>query len=264
VLLISDLHLEARRPDITDALLNFLRHKAPAASQLYILGDLFEAWIGDDAPDPMADRVATALRELADSGTNIHLMHGNRDFLLGDDFAERCGARLIEEPWLLEIAGKRLALLHGDILCTRDTAYQEFRRLVRDPAWQQEFLDKPLSERQEFARQARQQSRQATTTSAAEIMDVTGSAVASLFEDLDADVVIHGHTHRPAIHDLPGDDGKAVRRRRRRVVLGDWDKSGWYGEISDSGNVTLTEFPLAVHWQEKSGQKKSGQAKPST
>jgi UDP-2,3-diacylglucosamine hydrolase len=236
LLLISDLHLEAGRPDISDALVGFLRHKAVSAPRLYILGDLFEVWLGDDTSDPLAERVAAEFRRLTSQGVELFIMHGNRDFLLGADYASRCGASLLTEPAVLTVGNRRIALLHGDVLCTRDTEYLQFRKLVRDPAWQQQFLAQPLAQRQAFARQARQQSQQTTSSTAAEIMDVTPAAVTDLFQALKVDVIIHGHTHRPAVHDCGP--------QSQRVVLGDWDKVGWYGEIGPQGDVSLHQFPL--------------------
>ncbi len=244
MLLISDLHLVDHRPDITAALIGFLRNKAHTCPRLYILGDLFDVWIGDDAPNPLADEIAVELRKLADRGTEIYLMHGNRDFLIGAEYADRCNAALLEEPQLLSVAGKRIALLHGDILCTRDTDYQKFRNLVRNPDWQREFLAQPLAQRQAFARQARQQSREATTGNAAEIMDATEGAVARMLTDLRADTLIHGHTHRPAVHELLLEQPGGRPEQRHRVVLGDWDRSGWYAQIDSQGQVTLHSFPL--------------------
>jgi len=244
LLLISDLHLQDSRPDITRTLMEFLHRQAADCTRLYILGDLFEVWIGDDAPNPLADQVAAALLTLGEAGTEIYLMHGNRDFLMGQDFAARCGVSLVEEPLLLTVGEQRIALLHGDVLCTDDTAYLRFREMVRNPDWQREFLSRPLAEREEFARQARDQSRQASLENTPEIMDVTDTAVTSLMQELQVDTLIHGHTHRPAVHDLilSADEGS---RRRQRVVLGDWDRHGWYGEIDERGDVSLHRFPLA-------------------
>jgi UDP-2,3-diacylglucosamine hydrolase len=244
VLLISDLHLEDKRPDITASLFDFLCTTATDAASLYILGDLFEAWIGDDAPDALADRVAEVLLALSSRGVQIFLMHGNRDFLLGQDYATRCGARLVVEPVLIEVATSRIALLHGDVLCTDDTAYQAFRRQVRDPAWQRAFLSRPLPERQAFARQAREQSRLATAGQMSEIMDVTEQAVSELCRQLQLDTLIHGHTHRPAVHRVASSPAD-LDRPRQRVVLGDWDKQGWFARIDQRGAVTLHSFPLS-------------------
>ncbi|MBT8146595.1 MAG: UDP-2,3-diacylglucosamine diphosphatase [Gammaproteobacteria bacterium] len=244
--LISDLHLDLTRPDITEALFWFLRHLAPESSHLYILGDLFEAWVGDDVPHPLADQVAAELNKLTLKGTEVTLMHGNRDFLIGEDFAARCGASLLEEPVILDIANRKIALLHGDILCTRDTEYLKFRHMVRNPEWQREFLAMTVEQRLEFARQAREQSRQATSKASTEIMDVTDTAVSDMFQRLEIDTMIHGHTHRPAVHNLAIDNAATDAKTRQRVVLGDWDRYGWYGEIDQQGNVTLHKFDLSA------------------
>ena len=244
MLLISDLHLDPSRPDIAEALDWFLREKAPASTRLYILGDLFEVWLGDDAPEPLADQVAAQLSRVAEQGVAIYLMHGNRDFLMGEDFARRCGAELVTEPLILTVAGKRIGLLHGDVLCTRDTEYLKFRDLVRNPLWQATFLAQPLEQRQEFARQARAQSKQTTANTAAEIMDVTPEAVTDLFRQLDIDTMIHGHTHRPAVHEVRSNDPGSDRITGQRVVLGDWDRQGWFGQIDNTGTVTLHNFPI--------------------
>jgi UDP-2,3-diacylglucosamine hydrolase len=245
LLLISDLHLHHSRPDITSALGWFLRTIAPDSEHLYILGDLFEAWIGDDAADPLGDLVAADLRQLSDQGTAIYLMHGNRDFLIGEDFAARCGATLVDEPLVMEVGGRKFALLHGDVLCTRDTEYLEFRRMVRNPDWQNAFLAQSVAQRQQFAAQAREQSKQATASASSEIMDVTEAAVTEMFQRLQIDTMIHGHTHRPAEHDLviegAADSGRPLKRR---IVLGDWDRYGWYGRVDEHGNTVLQQFNL--------------------
>lgn len=239
-LLISDLHLEAQRPDITAALLDFLARTAPGCDRLFILGDLFDAWLGDDDPSPLADEVAAALSVLAEGGSDIFIMHGNRDFLLGADYCRRCGAELIDEPYSLPSPAGPVLLLHGDQLCTDDHDYMRFRETVRAPAWQDEFLARPLAERQEFARQAREQSKAATADKPEEIMDVNQQAVVALLEQTGHQIMIHGHTHRPATHELTLTDGSSAQR----IVLGDWDKLLWYGEINDGG-IRLHSRPLA-------------------
>jgi len=244
VLLISDLHLDQSRPDITEGLTWFLKQIATKTQQLYILGDLFEVWIGDDAPNPLADLVADELRKLADRGTELYLLHGNRDFLIGEGFAARCGAMLVEEPVLLNIAGRKLALLHGDILCTRDTEYLKFRQMVRNSDWQTTFLSQTVEQRQEFARQAREQSKKATSSASTEIMDVTEDAVNAMFQQLQIDTMVHGHTHRPAIHDIAIEDSATTDTPRQRMVLGDWDRFGWYGQIDQQGEISLHKFDL--------------------
>ena len=238
-LFISDLHLETARPDITRTLLQFLLDNRGKCTDLFILGDLFEVWIGDDDPAPLAETVANALHQFSAAGSKVYLMHGNRDFLLGADFANRCGADLIDEPYLLAIGSSPVLLLHGDILCSDDADYQQFRVLVRAPAWQQEFLARPLAERREFADQARQQSRSATANKAMDIMDVNQQAVKELLQNKGELRLLHGHTHRPAIHQLELETGEQATR----IVLGSWEKQAWYASSDDSG-IQLHHFPL--------------------
>lgn len=230
-LFISDLHLEAERPDITQAFLAFIENIAPNAEALYILGDFFNVWIGDDKSSELTQVVSSSLKQLADSGTYLYLMHGNRDFLLGQEFADSCGAKLIFEPYTLEVYGKSHLLLHGDSLCTLDTAYMQFRSMVRSPAWQQDFLSKPLSERQAFADQARAQSKSMSSNKPEDIMDVTPNEVLKVMSENKVNSLIHGHTHRPAIHNFALNDGSTAKR----TVLADWEKGASYIELNDSG-----------------------------
>ena len=216
-LFISDLHLDEARPQIVDLFARFLADEARQADALYILGDLFESWIGDDDNAPLATRVANALRALRDRGVPIYFLHGNRDFLLGTDYAARAGIELLADPAIVELDGERTLLMHGDTLCTDDIEYQKFRNLVRNPAWQAQFLAKPLAERRAFAAQAREESRKQTAMKAAEIMDVNQAAVESTMHEYGVHRLIHGHTHRPAAHRFEL-DGRAAER----IVLGDW------------------------------------------
>jgi UDP-2,3-diacylglucosamine hydrolase len=236
ILLISDLHLSPERPDLTRAFFAFLETRASQAGALYILGDFFNVWIGDDDDAPLCTDVARALKQLSDSGTSVYLMHGNRDFLMGDAWAKACGAILIHEPYLLEQGGARFLLAHGDALCTRDTDYMAFRSMVRAPAWQQGFLARPLPERRAFADQARARSKTMSSNKPDDIMDVTPSEVERMLAGTDVTTLIHGHTHRPAVHELP--DG------RTRIVLGDWDTEGWYVSI-ENGVPELLHFAIA-------------------
>ncbi len=217
---VSDLHLCESRPHTTRAFLDFLEAIAPQADRLFILGDLFEYWIGDDDDRPLARTIAAALANLP---ADTRFMAGNRDFLLGEDYATLAGMRLLAEPAVLSVGGRRLLLLHGDTLCTDDLAYQAFRRQVRDPAWQRAFLRQPLGERRAFAARARAQSRQATAAKQEAIMDVNPGAVEAAFSDAQADVLIHGHTHRPASH-----AHRIGGHERRRHVLADWDGHARY------------------------------------
>lgn len=221
--IISDLHLCAQRPAITQAFLHWLATEVTSAEKLYILGDFFEAWVGDDVLQDAQHGaeflpVVHALRTLADHGVKLYFMHGNRDFLIGEDFAQACGLQLLSDPVLIESADQRILLSHGDALCTDDTAYQQFRSQVRQPAWQQAFLAKPLAERIAFAEHARSQSAQNKAAQSIGIMDVNTEAVAVLIREYDyPEVLLHGHTHRPAIHAITVDGHHC-----ERWVLGDW------------------------------------------
>ncbi len=239
-LFISDLHLQANRPDLTAALIEFLAKNRGQADALYILGDLFELWVGDDLNSALADSVSTHLREFAAAGANVFLMHGNRDFLMGSVFAARCNATLIQEPYHLDTPHGPICLLHGDVLCTDDIEYQQFRTLVRSPKWQQEFLSKPLEQRLAFADQARAQSRESTAAKSNAIMDVNENAVREFMAANNTSIILHGHTHRPAVHQLSPADSAAMSQR---IVLGDWDKSGWYVEISSTA-IALENFAI--------------------
>ena len=215
-LFISDLHLDEARPHILDEFARLLR-EARGAEALYILGDLFESWIGDDDDSALAARVAVDLRALSESGVRVSFMHGNRDFLLGEEYAQRAGMRVLPDPTVVELQGERVLLMHGDTLCTDDVAYQKFRSLVRNPEWQRAFLAKPLQERRAFAAAARAESRRQTAGKDAEIMDVNQQAVESALRAHGVRRMIHGHTHRPATHRFELDGGTA-----QRIVLGDW------------------------------------------
>ncbi|MEQ8953403.1 MAG: UDP-2,3-diacylglucosamine diphosphatase [Gammaproteobacteria bacterium] len=243
VLLISDLHLDPARQDITGTLFAFLEQWQGCCAALYILGDLFEVWIGDDAPSILADEVAQSLRKFSESGPELFLMHGNRDFLLGDAFATRCGATLVHEPYELRVGQASYLLLHGDVLCTDDVDYQDFRRQVRNPAWQQGFLAKSVEEREAFARSAREQSARATASKHMEIMDVNQQAVEELIRQSGQTHIIHGHTHRPAQHSIQLRQPVDGQDHATRTVLGDWDSQAWYVAI-DENELVLQHLPL--------------------
>jgi UDP-2,3-diacylglucosamine hydrolase len=230
-LLISDLHLDPERLDITEAFLSFLSNTAIEAEALYILGDFFNVWIGDDNVSELNQLIASSLNQLANTRTRIYLMHGNRDFLLGEKFARACHASLISEPYLLECYGNRHLLMHGDSLCTRDEDYIQFRNMVRDTHWQEKFLAQTLEQRQTFANQARAQSKAMSSNKAEDIMDVTPAEVVNVMEDSAVLSLIHGHTHRPAVHSLQLSDNT----KGQRAVLGDWDKGISYIKLSNSG-----------------------------
>jgi len=231
-LFIADLHLDPARPAITDLFLDFLATEARAASALYILGDLFEAWIGDDDDAPHHRPVVAALRDLSTQDTAVHVAHGNRDFLLGAGFAAASGAQLLGEQTVIDLFGTPTLLMHGDTLCTDDTAYLAFRAQVRDPDWQHEFLATPLAERRQIAQGLRERSAASTRDKPAEIMDVNAAAVAQTMRAAGVHQLIHGHTHRPAIHEFELDGEPA-----RRIVLGDWYTQGSVLRCSAEGCV---------------------------
>jgi UDP-2,3-diacylglucosamine hydrolase len=242
-LFISDLHLDADNPAITATLLDFLESGTSDCKALYILGDLFEAWVGDDDTSALHTTIAQALQRLSSTGVAIHIMHGNRDFLLGPDYARRCGATLINEPALIDCHGYRLVLLHGDSLCTRDMEYMKFRQMVRSSRWRQEFLDKSLVERHMIAQQARRQSSEANSNKASDIMDVTHQEVINLLQELQVNFMVHGHTHRPAVHTIRLQEPINGHSEAQRLVLGSWDQKGWVLEVSNEG-FNLRHFPL--------------------
>ncbi|ROU05204.1 UDP-2,3-diacylglucosamine diphosphatase [Lysobacter enzymogenes] len=225
-LFISDLHLDAERPQITELFGRFVRDEARGAEALYILGDLFEAWVGDDDPAETGAFVAAELKAVADSGVAVFFIRGNRDFLLGRDYADRAGMRILPDPAVIVLYGRPVLIGHGDLLCTDDVAYQQFRAQTRHPRWQAQFLAQPLAARLAFAQQARAASKahQAGLKDAGRmetITDVAPATVEETFVRYGVDTMIHGHTHRPAIHDLD-----AGGRARKRVVLGDWYEQG--------------------------------------
>jgi UDP-2,3-diacylglucosamine hydrolase len=221
-LLISDLHLDPERPAITELFGRFIDDEAMRADALYILGDLFEAWVGDDDPSEAGAYVADRLRGLADAGVPVRFMRGNRDFLLGDAYARRAGIEILNDPAVIPLYGKPVLLMHGDTLCSDDVAYQQFRAQTRDPEWQRQFLAQPLEARLTFARQARAASQAHQSGLKAQgamdaITDVSQATVDATFTRFGVDTIIHGHTHRPAVHEHAG--GK-------RIVLGDWYEQG--------------------------------------
>lgn len=216
-LFISDLHLDDRRAQTTDLLLRFLDTEASSADALYILGDLFEYWLGDDVPPECATRVAVALAELTNRGIPCYFMHGNRDFLLRETYAQQAGMTLLPEEHIADLYGERVLLMHGDSLCTDDIPYQQFRTLVRNPEWQSDFLSKTPQQRLAIAMQARDASAAHKDNVDMQIMDVNPDQVIAAFERHGVQRMIHGHTHRPATHDLNA-NGKPAQR----IVLGDW------------------------------------------
>jgi UDP-2,3-diacylglucosamine hydrolase len=236
-LFVSDVHLDAAAPQATDQFLEFLRTEAAGAEALYILGDLFEAWVGDDDQEPANERVCSALRALTDGGVACFALHGNRDFLLGRGFSARTGCRLLNDPVIAQFNGERVLLTHGDALCTDDHSYQELRTSVREPAWQRRFLALPRATRELLANEARAGSRRHTSRTVPTIMDVNPAAVAAAFRAAQVRRIIHGHTHRPGVHDGQV-DGEAVQR----IVLGAWYEQGSYLRY-ESGSYQLRVLP---------------------
>ena len=247
-LFISDLHLCAARPAITELFLDLLRNRASHAEALYILGDLFEYWIGDEATQQDEFHlIIQGLRAFTNAGVPVFVMRGNRDFLMGERFEKETGCRLIPDPTLIDLYGKTVLLMHGDTLCTDDTEYMNFRALVRNEKWQKEFLSRNLEERDAIFRSFREISKAATAQKKPEIMDVNQQAVESVMRSHGIHDLIHGHTHRPAEH-IFNLDGRRARRR----VLGDWYEQGSVLRCDENGWV-LTALPLVADRKQKAG-----------
>ncbi len=238
-LFISDLHLHESRPAVTDCFTRFLASAASTTEALYILGDLFEVWIGDDDPDPHHRRVIEALRAFTAAGPDCYIARGNRDVIVGRRFCTETGSRLLDETTVIDVYGTPVLISHGDELCTDDIAYQRFRRRARSPTWRAIFLALPLSVRRYFARQLRRRSRADTALKPADITDVSPEAVEQAFIEYRVATMIHGHTHRPGIHQL-----EIFRQTRTRIVLGDWYTSGSVLRWDQTG-YRLEPLPLA-------------------
>lgn len=238
-LFVSDVHLDPSAPQAQRQFLEFLHALviSPTARALYILGDLFESWVGDDDVGGDRAEVLAALRALTESGIACFLLHGNRDFLIGQDFCLQTGCQLLPDPVIAEIAGERVLLTHGDALCIDDHPYQELRSIVRAPVWQRRFLSLPLSDRQQLADGVRAGSRAHTARTIPKIMDVNPAAVTAAFKSTGVRRIIHGHTHRPAIHDALV-EGQPVQR----IVLGAWYEQGSYLECA-GGRYELRTLP---------------------
>lgn len=230
---ISDLHLDASRPHVTAALAAFLDRIA-GCDALYILGDLFESWVGDDDDAPLALEIQAMLRQFTDRGPDLYLLHGNRDFLIRSHFAANAGATLLDDPTTVDLYGTPTLLLHGDSLCTADTDYQAYRTQVRDTQWQARMMARPLEERRALAGQLRQASHEAVSNKAEDITDVTPETVTAVAATHGVDRMIHGHTHRPARH---------AESFGERWVLGDWDAQGWSLEATPT-QLSLKPFPI--------------------
>ncbi|PHR84314.1 MAG: UDP-2,3-diacylglucosamine diphosphatase [Colwellia sp.] len=235
---IADLHLAQNRPDITACFLRFLKDDAIQAQHLYILGDLFEAWIGDDDDSEFLTTIAEALTTLSALGTTIYYIHGNRDFLLGQRFAKKSAMILLPEIDLIDLYGKSVVIMHGDTLCTRDIGYQKFRKKSRSWWWQAIIKSLPLFVRKKIASDYRKKSAAATAIKSQDIMDVTPSEVVKCLEHYQSQLLIHGHTHRPAVHELTANTKEA-----KRVVLGDWYEQGAWLKVTPT-SMQLMNQPL--------------------
>lgn len=236
ILFISDLHLDTSRPKIAEAFFHFLQNDAAKAEALYILGDLFELWVGDDDDDPFVQTVQQHIAGLHTT-TSVYFMRGNRDFLIGEQFADNAKAILLDDPTCLNIGEQQVLLMHGDSLCTKDEAYQAFRAQSRSQEWRDMVLSKSLDERRELGRQLRQQSKTMSSRKASDIMDVTDNAVIETLKSYQASLLIHGHTHRPDRHHLQFGGTSA-----ERIVLGDWDTQAWC--LRFDGSWSLDSWPI--------------------
>ena len=216
---ISDLHLERIESSITNIFTEFLDDLNQNDS-LYILGDLFESWIGDDNVTELSQYISDRLLSLSERNISVAIMHGNRDFLIGEDFCKASSIELINDPRIIEIDTKKVLLTHGDELCTDDKEYQAFRSVVRNPLWQKDFLNFPISKREKIAGEAKDASKDSKENKEMEIMDVNTDAVLKAFNDHPVQIMIHGHTHRPNIHKISNEE-----RKLTRYVLGDWSKN---------------------------------------
>ncbi|MDO7085322.1 UDP-2,3-diacylglucosamine diphosphatase [Pseudocolwellia sp. AS88] len=231
---IADLHLAENRPDITACFLAFMKNDAIKAEKLYILGDLFEVWFGDDYKTELTEAVINAVKTLNSSGTKVYFIHGNRDFLLGNHYAKQANMILLPEKQLIDLYDEKVLLMHGDTLCTRDVDYQKFRKKSRSWWWQGFMKSLPLWLRKRIADNYRAKSKQAQQTKSLDIMDVTESEVVKDLEEYNCQLMIHGHTHRPNIHNLTANNGPA-----QRIVLGDWYEQGAWLKVTPTEKTLL-------------------------
>lgn len=244
VYFISDLHLEEGRPALTQGFIHFMHTliNNQDAERLYILGDFFEIWIGDDFTSPFVEQITATLRQVADAGTDVFFMHGNRDFLVGETFCQQSHITLLPDPSIITLGEQNILLMHGDSLCTDDVGYMNMRQLFRNPAWQVDILSKSLEERLAFARQVRNESQSDQQMKSADIMDVNQQEVDREMSEHNISLFIHGHTHRPDVHRWIHNNDE-----RTRYVLGDWsDTTGWMIKWEDNSGLELTDFSLTV------------------
>ena len=231
---ISDIHLSEDTPHLTNAFKTFLNESKQKCTHLFILGDLFEIWIGDDDENAFIEEIKKTLIDFTTNGPETFFMHGNRDFLLGENFANEVGISILPDPYTLDINGLRVILSHGDFLCTDDVDYINFRNQVRSKDWQNDFLSKNIEERKQIAQSLRSDSKKATSDKSLEITDANLETVNKFIKEHNPDIFIHGHTHRPKIHQHDS---------TQRIVLGDWDNSGWYLLITEN-SLDLKEFNI--------------------
>lgn len=236
LMFVSDLHLDPTRPDVSRAFIKLLQEKAIHCEALYLLGDIFEAWIGDDFIHPQLLPVIDALQALSATHCSLFFQHGNRDFLVGTSFCQRIGAQLIDEAKVVQLPTGQALIMHGDQLCLDDTEYLAFRAQVRHPQWQAHFLAQSIEQRLQIARDLREASAKRGAEKSTSITDVTQSAVIDALHEAQLELLIHGHTHRPAIHEL-----SAISPSARRIVLGDWEDSLWYLQCDESGNHLIEQ-----------------------
>ncbi|MFT6791006.1 MAG: UDP-2,3-diacylglucosamine hydrolase [Cellvibrionaceae bacterium] len=238
-LFISDLHLSPERPNIFQAFFDFLEHQTRHSQRLYILGDLFDAWVGDDDDTPKFLQTASAIQRCVENGTEVFFMRGNRDFLLGEKYAGYANFTLLEDPAIIELPQGPALLMHGDTLCREDTDYLAFRKMVRDPHWQQNTLAMPLDERRALADNLRSSSQSMNSLKAEDIMDVSWEEVRRVMSSHKVRRLIHGHTHRPGRHHFT-----LANQPAERIVLGDWHSRGWYLQVDEQG-LELRDFDIA-------------------
>ena len=227
--IISDLHLCEERPDLTALFEHYMAEIAPQSEELYVLGDLYESWIGDDDDSEFVESTIALFRAYSDSGKKLYFQHGNRDFLLGDVFAEKTGGELLDEVHPIQLGNKQAIMMHGDSLCWDDKEYMQFRQMVRSEEWQQQLLSQPLTVRRGIATDLRQKSQEAQANKASAITDVHPQAVEEVLQDNKAQILIHGHTHRPQFHDIDIEN-----KHCQRIVLSDWGDEGHYLTVDDS------------------------------
>ena len=234
---ISDLHLSPEQPALAQGFKDFLTDINQQANALYILGDFFDSWIGDDEDHPFVQAIKDQLSIFSQQGHALYIQRGNRDFLMGEKFAADIGGHLLGDEALIEIAGQKVLLMHGDSLCTADTEYMKFRAMVRGTAWQSQILAMPIAARRQLAQDLRSKSHSMNVTKAEDIMDVSQDEVENVMRKHRVNTLIHGHTHRPAVHHFMLDGLQS-----NRFVLGDWGKTAWY--IKADGKLELIEFPV--------------------